>query len=113
MSEATMADYDFVPDDKHLADALDTAQRIATEADAKFCAAFGGDGETSAYWLTAAIAEIRAALARSVRARTEMTDAEFVALYREHWPTDVPDDHLLGYEGELLAFARAARRGAQ
>lgn len=64
--ERPMTDYEFVPADAGVAKALDDAERMAKDADAKFCAAFGGDGETSAYWLTNAIAEIRAALARAV-----------------------------------------------
>lgn len=64
VDERPMSDYEHVPADKGLALALDTAERMAKEADAKFCEAFGGDGETSAYWLTQAVAEVRAALAR-------------------------------------------------
>ena len=65
MDDEQYAAYTFVPSDPELALALDSAAKMAREADNKFCAAFGGDGETSAFWLTAAVSEIRAALYRA------------------------------------------------
>ena len=116
--EEQRAAYAFVPSDPELALALSSAERMAREADEKFCVAFGGDGETSAYWLTAAIGEVRAAMYRIAQSRADaglfMSDAnqilrrvfdnddimeQFVAWYN-------PSDWLHGYRA-LGAFIRA------
>jgi hypothetical protein len=86
----SLSDYEFVPNDSLLASALDTAEKLAKEADEKFCTAFGGDGETVAYWLSQSIAGIRAALATQ---KTNVNDInEVVARVRfalEHPNDDV------------------------
>lgn len=86
----SLSDYEFVPNDPRLASALSSAEKLAKEADEKFCAAFGGDGETVAYWLSQSIAGIRAALATQ---KTNVNDInEVVARVRfalEHPNDDV------------------------